>query len=141
MDNGLSFGMPQYRTGISQIPIDPRQRLDDVMKAMKTMNMGATDCSLPVLYALEKNLEVDVFVIITDNETYFGKIHPYQALEMYRKKTGIPAKLAVMALTGTRKSIANPKDAGMIDMVGFDTKTPQILSEFANGFGRDQLAA
>jgi 60 kDa SS-A/Ro ribonucleoprotein len=28
-------------------------------------------------------------------------------------------------------SIADPNDAGMLDVVGFDTATPQIIAEFA----------
>jgi 60 kDa SS-A/Ro ribonucleoprotein len=29
-------------------------------------------------------------------------------------------------------SIADPRDPGMLDVVGFDTATPQVLSEFAS---------
>ena len=30
-------------------------------------------------------------------------------------------------------TIADPNDAGMLDVVGFDTATPQLMSEFARG--------
>jgi 60 kDa SS-A/Ro ribonucleoprotein len=30
-------------------------------------------------------------------------------------------------------SIADPADPGMLDVVGFDTATPQLLSDFAHG--------
>ena len=30
-------------------------------------------------------------------------------------------------------SIAHPADPGMLDVVGFDTATPQLISDFARG--------
>jgi 60 kDa SS-A/Ro ribonucleoprotein len=30
-------------------------------------------------------------------------------------------------------SIADPSDAGMLDVVGFDTATPQLISDYARG--------
>jgi 60 kDa SS-A/Ro ribonucleoprotein len=30
-------------------------------------------------------------------------------------------------------SIADPDDPGMLDVVGFDTATPQLVSEFSRG--------
>ena len=56
-----------------------------------------------------------------------------QALEQYRQKFGIPAKLIVVGMTSNGFSIADPNDAGMLDVVGFDTATPNIISEFAVG--------
>ena len=47
--------------------------------------MGGTDCALPMIYAKEKKLDVDVFIVYTDSETWFGKIHPSEALKQYRK--------------------------------------------------------
>jgi 60 kDa SS-A/Ro ribonucleoprotein len=92
---------------------------------------GGTDCSLPMLDAIDQRLDVDVFCVYTDNETYAGNIHPYQALEKYRQYSGRPAKLAVFALQGNNFSIADSNDAGMMDFVGFDTASPTILADFA----------
>ena len=30
-------------------------------------------------------------------------------------------------------SIADPDDAGMLDVVGFDTATPQVIADFGTG--------
>jgi 60 kDa SS-A/Ro ribonucleoprotein len=60
-------------------------------------------------------------------------MHPSQALRQYRAKTGINAKLVVVGMTADRFSIADPKDAGMLDVVGFDTATPNAMSEFIRG--------
>ena len=47
--------------------------------------MGGTDCAIPMIYAKQKKLQVDVFIVYTDSETWFGKIHPSKALQQYRK--------------------------------------------------------
>lgn len=118
---------------LTPLALSPRQRLDDVVKAMSALRMGGTDCALPMLYAAEKNIPVDVFAVWTDNETWAGSVHPAEALRRYRDKTGIPARLVVCATSSSGFSIADPKDAGMLDVCGFDTATPQIIAEFASG--------
>lgn len=120
-----------YPAGITPLAISPRQRLDDVCRMMGKLPMGGTDCALPMIYAQEERLPVDVFVILTDNETWAGDIHPCQALRSYRQATGINAKLIVNAMTPTEFSIADSNDAGTLDVVGFDAATPQVMSSFA----------
>ena len=105
---------------VSVLSISPRQRLDDVMKLVNGLPFGSTDCSLPI----------ESFAVYTDNETYAGRQAPSQALKAYRQKTGIAAKSAVVGMTATNFSIADPKDSGMMDFVGFDTAAPQIMSDF-----------
>lgn len=113
------------------LSISPRQRLDDVCNAIGRLDAGNTNCSLPMLWAMENKIEADVFIVYTDSETnYRGSIHPCQALQQYREKTGIPAKLIVCGMTSTEFSIADPSDGGSLDVVGFDTATPQIISDF-----------
>lgn len=46
----------------------------------------------------------------------------------------IPARLVVLALTPTRFSIADPSDAGMLDIAGFSSDVPQLVNEFSRGF-------
>lgn len=75
----------------------------------------------------------EVFVIYTDNDQNAGVRHPCQALQEYRQITGIPAKMAVVATQAGTKSIADPKDAGMMDLIGFDSQLPQILHDFISG--------
>ena len=113
------------------LAIGPRQRLDEVVKATDNLPFGGTDCALPMLWAAERKVKVDAFVVYTDSETWFGKIHPAQALRRYRERMGIPAKLIVCGMLANEFSIADPNDAGMIDVVGFDTATPNLMSDFA----------
>ena len=116
-----------------QLNITPRQRLDDVIRTVYRSDFGGTDCALPMLAALEIKMPIDGFLVYTDNETWFGRIHPTQALNEYRNKMNIPARLAVVAMTANRFSIADPNDAGMLDVAGFDTATPQVISDFVAG--------
>lgn len=111
--------------------ISPRQRLGDVLKLTDALPFGGTDCALPMLTALRDRLPVDVFVVLTDSETWAGRVHPVQALQQYRQQMGIAAKLIVVGMTATEFSIADPADAGMLDVVGFDTATPTIMADFA----------
>lgn len=122
-----------YNSGITPLPISAKMDLGSVVKTMEKVNFGGTDCALPMLYAIEKKLMVDVFIIYTDSETWAGSIHPAQALKEYRKKFNPNARLIVMGMASSGFTIADPSDKGMLDVVGFDTATPTIISEFANG--------
>lgn len=95
------------------------------------MPFGGTDCSLPMLHAIENKLDVDAFIVYTDSETWAGNIHPFQALKKYRKVMNKPnAKLIVVGMVANEFSIADPSDRNMLDVVGFSTDTPSAMSSF-----------
>jgi 60 kDa SS-A/Ro ribonucleoprotein len=116
-----------------RLNISARQRLDDVGKTVSGLPFGRTDCALPMLWALDNGVKADAFVIYTDSETWYGNIHPVQALREYRQKTGIRAKLIVVGMVSNQFTIADPNDAGMLDVVGFDTAVPQVMNDFIIG--------
>lgn len=118
---------------LKPLGISPRRRLDDALKVIDAMPFGGTDCALPMVYAREHGLEVDTFVVYTDNETWAGNVHPHQALREYRAASGIDAKVVVVGMTSTGFSIADPDDAGMLDVAGFDAAVPSLITEFARG--------
>ncbi len=118
---------------VTSLSLSPRMRLDTVVKEISELPFGGTDCALPMIHALKKGKKIDTFVIYTDNETWAGSIHPSQALKEYRAKSGIDARLVVVGMTSTDFSIADPNDAGMLDVVGFDTATPQLITDFSAG--------
>lgn len=120
-----------YRSGLTPLSISPRQRLDDVCRVMRQLPMGGTDCSLPMVWAKENKILVDTFVVYTDSETWAGNIHPVQALREYRQASGIGAKLIVVGMVANEFTIADPADAGMMDVVGFDTSAPALMADFA----------
>lgn len=124
-------GWESIRLGLTPLNISPRQRLDDVIAEMRRLPMGATDCAMPVMYALDKKIPVDVFATYTDNETFAGPIHVFEAMKRYRRSMNPTAKLAAVAFTATDYSIADPKDPAMMNFVGCDSAMPQILADFA----------
>lgn len=110
--------------------ISPRQRLDDVCRTIADLPFGSTYIALPMRYALQHKIPVDVFVVLTDNELNTGIQHPSQALEEYRQKMGIGAKMVVEAFSATSFSVADPTDAGQLDIAGLDSNVPGIIREF-----------
>jgi len=133
---GWKTGSQRFRghdDGITALAISPRQRLDDAIRTVSDLPFGGTDCALPMLYALAYDREIDVFVTLTDSETWAGEIHPAQALSEYRRASGIDARLVTVGMVANSFSIADPNDPGQLDVVGFDTATPQLISDFARG--------
>jgi 60 kDa SS-A/Ro ribonucleoprotein len=113
--------------------ISPRQRLDDAIRAVSNLPFGGTDCSLPMTWALRSKTLVDTFMVITDNETWYGDVHPHQALVNYRQRYSIPARQVVAGMTATNFTIADPDDPATMDVAGFDSAVPQLLADFSRG--------
>ena len=119
---------------IVELKINARMSINKVIDTCSLLPFGATDCAQPMLYAMEHNIMVDCFIIYTDCETWAGSVTPSQALFEYRKQSGInDAKLIVVAMTSGGFTIADPNDAGMIDIVGFDSACPEIIRAFVDG--------
>jgi hypothetical protein len=116
--------------------IRPEMTIQDAIKATD-VPFGATDCALPMTEALkmyhQSGIVFDVFCVYTDNETYAPKIHPQVALEEYRKATGVDAKLVVVGMVANQLTIADPKDKNTLNLAGFDTATPELISMFVKG--------
>ena len=127
-------GWSNFRdTGLTVLNVSPRQRLDDVLRTITGLSFGATDCSLPMTEALKRGWEFDTMIVMTDSETWHGDIHPHQALRQYRERTGINTRLAVVAITPTEFTVADPADPGTLDLSGFDSAVPQLLADFSRG--------
>jgi 60 kDa SS-A/Ro ribonucleoprotein len=129
---------PDYQVMAFQeklVPLDisARSRLTDVVKETGRLPFGGTDCALPMRHAAERKLPVDTFVVLTDSETWAGPLHPVQALRAYRQQSGLPARLIVVGLVSNGFSIADPDDAGMLDVVGFDASAPEVMGGFSRG--------
>ena len=122
-----------FDEGIRELGVTAKDSIVDATKKVSAINGGGTDAALPMIWALQNKIQVDTFVVLTDSETWAGKIQPVQALEKYRQATGIGAKLIVVGMTSTGFTIADPNDAGMLDVVGFDGATPAFMAKFAKG--------
>ncbi len=115
------------------VAISKRMRMTGALKAVSNLPFSGTDCALPMIWAKKNKVPVDVFAVYTDSETWAGKVHPFQALQDYRQAMGIPAKVVVVGMTATEFTIADPSDAGMMDVVGFDAAAPAVMADFATG--------
>jgi len=127
------YAIMGFKNKLTDLGITASMDLNSVLQRTENQTFGSTDCSLPILYAQMNNIAIDTFVIMTDNETWFGSVHPFIALRDYRQRTGIDAKLVVAGLTTTEFTIADPRDRGMLDVVGADANLPKLVSEFSAG--------
>lgn len=126
-----NYTVVAFSQGFIPLSISPKQRLDDVVRMTSGLPFDATDCAQPMIWAMKNKVRADAFIVYTDSETYANRhMHPVQALQQYRQQFNIPAKLIVVGMTSNGFTIADKNDAGMLDMVGFDTSTPQAISEF-----------
>jgi 60 kDa SS-A/Ro ribonucleoprotein len=138
-----------------ELPISPDMRLDAVLAKMRAIPYGGTIVSLPIIDAAQQGQrDIEAFVTYTDNETYNG----YQgwggfvstfwgprsrerimistvskALRDYRNCNGKSTRNAVVAFSTNNITVADPADPGQLDVAGFDTATPQLLSDFIAG--------
>ena len=122
-----------FSTSLQDAGVSDSDSLQTVMNKISRLPMGGTDCAQPMLYATKNNIAVDTFTVWTDNETWAGRVKPFQALKQYRDKTGIDARLVVVGLEGNEFTIADPTDKGMLDVVGFDANAPGVIADFSAG--------
>jgi 60 kDa SS-A/Ro ribonucleoprotein len=116
---------------IEELKINPSMDLDTAMKVIERFNWSYTKLSAPVELAIKSKMDVDCFVSITDNEVNCGR-HPREALRDYRKVKP-EARYIVCGTSVTNFTVADPTDPLSLDLVGFDSAVPQLVSNFAAG--------
>jgi 60 kDa SS-A/Ro ribonucleoprotein len=121
-----------FQDRVVELGITAEDTLEGACRKAQHQNFGGTDCGAAMAWAEQRGVPVDVFCVYTDGQTWAGHQHPFQALQQYRERTGIRAKLATFQMDGSRFSIADPSDAGMMDFAGFDASAPTLLADFAN---------
>ena len=123
----MTFHSPRSGT---YVPIRADQSLERVVDFIKGLPSGGTDLSEPIRFMKDVGQNYESLIIYTDNETWDGKIHPYEALVDYRARRGSNLKLATVSVTATLNRVADPRDPLSMDFIGFDTNTPTALNEF-----------
>merc|ERR1712013_237392 len=73
--------------------------VQEAMRAIMSLNFGATDLSLPMIYALTQQKKYDVFIVYTDCETDHATWQPMDALRLYNIEMKCDAKLIVVGMT------------------------------------------
>lgn len=122
-----------FSGGLTPLDVSPRQEsLSKFIGRINKLPFDITDCAIPMDWAQKNNKKYDAFVIYTDSETnVLNSLQPATALRKYRVQSGVSdAKLIVVGMVANSVSIADPNDAGMMDVVGFDTSTPDLISQF-----------
>lgn len=123
-----------FATAFRDLGITAKDRLDVAMKKAQR-DFGGTDTAVAISHALASKIPAEVFVVITDGETWAGDTHTSQALTHYRQRTGIDAKLVVMNMVANHTRITDPADAGSLDVIGFDASVPGVIRSFIGGDG------
>lgn len=130
--NAYAYGFTAGLESFKDLHLRKSDTIEEVVKKC-SLPFGPTQLDLPMRYALEKKLDVDAFVIYTDNEVNAG-YHPAQMLNKYRKEMNKPdAKMIVCAFALNNFSIADPQDPNQLDVVGVSTDSPSIISDFIAG--------
>ena len=123
-----------FTVNVKDLRISSRQRLDDAVKAVTAVATGeGTDCSIPMRWAMDRKADFDGFAIYTDGQTWAGPQHPVQAIAAYRGTRVQAARMVSAAFVAYGNSVVDGSDAGMLDVVGFDTAAPVLISDFLRG--------
>lgn len=100
---------------------------------------GGTDTTLPVKYAMKKDLNVDAIVSYTDNVTWgagsmygWGNGHLTEWVNKYEKKYG-RTRFVNCAMSPNRFTDSDPTNPAMFEIAGLDSNTPTIISEILQG--------
>lgn len=116
---------------IKPLGITARDTLETAARKAQMNNFGGTDASLPCRYAKQQGWDaIDSFELFTDGESWGGPVHTFQALNAYRKWSGNPAKMVGFQMTARPHTLSDPNDAGMMDVIGFDTTAPAVVADF-----------
>ncbi|PZG22230.1 TROVE domain-containing protein [Nonomuraea aridisoli] len=115
-------------TNVHASKVTPRTNLREI--ASWQPSGGGTDLSLPFAWAARRRMNVDGVVVFTDNETWAGRAHPTQALDVYRRTVNPQVRVVVAAMTAAGYSIAAPRDEGVLNVAGMDASLPLIVNGF-----------
>ncbi len=120
-----------FTSKVTPLDVSTKDSLEALIARVSYRPLGSTDVGAAIQYAISKNLEVDTFVIYTDNETYYGPVHVHKLLEKYRRQSGIQARLIVVGMTATPYSVVDDEDPNSLNVVGFDLAAPGVIADFS----------
>lgn len=114
-----------------ELGINSSDSLESAANKAHRSNFGSTNTGLAIEYAIKHKLDVDAFVVITDNEVNNGR-HNSTVIKEYRRSMSKPkAKQIVLATEVNNFTIADPNDPYQIDIPGFSSDVPAVISSFA----------
>jgi 60 kDa SS-A/Ro ribonucleoprotein len=123
-----------FDTTVAEIKVSADATLERFKAQLDRLPLGGgTDLSLPFKWADGTGQPVDAVLVYTDNETWAGREHPDYALAELRRKAGSHVRAVVASTTATATAIADPMDPLVLQMAGFDTALPQVITAFITG--------
>lgn len=122
--------MITYDSSVKHPHIKKTDGFEEAVTKVLRSGGGSTNPSAVFQYALNEIHNVGVFVLITDNEVNSGE-HAYELFKQYQKKYNPDAKMIVIGLTVTDFSLGDPNDASVLNIAGFNSSVPRLISEFA----------
>jgi len=125
----LTYG---FATSLRDLGITPKDSLETTLAKTRGMTFGSTNPGALIEKAIADNIPVETFIVITDNDVNTGR-HVFELLKKYRQKSGIDARMIVIATVATKFSIADPSDSLSLDIAGFDSATPALVADFSRG--------
>jgi 60 kDa SS-A/Ro ribonucleoprotein len=109
--------------------------LSAVFEKLSQWRGGGTDAAIPLQYALDRKIEIDALLMLTDSMSWAGLQHPAVALQNLRHKTGVAVRWATLQTTATGTQLRDPADKGSMELAGF---SPDLFT-VANAFFRKQI--
>lgn len=120
-----------FASHLVDLGITNRDTLREATQKVYKSDFGSTNVSEAIEYAINNGLKVDCFVVMTDNDINAGSQFT-DLIREYRRRFNPKAKVVVIGMVSNGFTIADPNDAGMLDVVGFDTSVPRVLADFVN---------
>ena len=98
-------------------------------------NFGGTDANAAYEYAIRNQIHTDIFVFMTDSESWSGYKHPSQGFKEYKSRINRNAKAIYCTLVpyGDSITLADPEDKDSYDIAGFTGNTPKLINMIAKG--------
>jgi 60 kDa SS-A/Ro ribonucleoprotein len=114
-----------FATNFVDLGISKNDNLKTATDKCVKNNFGSTNPSAVLEYSKRNGMNVDCFIIITDNEVNSGK---HVSTEMKKFPN---SKMIVCGLAVNNFSIADPKNPNMLDIAGFSPDITSAISSFA----------
>ncbi len=111
------------------LDISPKQRLDDVLRRLPH-DGGGTDASVPARWAQSSKIAFDAICLYSDGESWAGHTHASQALDAYRKVSGINTLFCTCDTVANRTQLSDNLDARSMHCAGFDEQAPLLIQNF-----------
>lgn len=98
--------------------------------SLMNVSGGGTNLAAPMEWAANEKIDTDAFVILTDDETWAGKIHPSQAFARYRRERNKAVKLVCCSMAASHANIVDGTDPLQFGTAGLDAHVPVLVSDF-----------